>query len=392
MHLQRTPGNQAVQRFSRAKDDGFEMDSGAIATARFAHDFSQIPVYAKSPAAIQTKLMVNAPGDAYEQEADRVAERVMRMSEPQVQRACDCGGRCPKCQAAQPGQEHEHLQVRRVQASDAGQTTAPPVLHEVLRSPGRPLDPATLAFMEPRFGHDFSQVRVHTDAQAADSARAVNALAYTVGQDLIFGAGHYAPSTNEGSRLLAHELTHTLQQREAPAITVHTKPDPAQSDTADTAEEPLATGCPYTAEFVQWNLDASGCPDKGPYGMMRQAKYEIKGGPLDTVKGKVTEQFPPDKIELSPANHPIKRTTSDFPLLGRQFDDCYGFVSDKELPSDFRYKLIQNHIFKGTPIDEVKITFKPGTIEGVSAVSACLHPRKKDSCDFDSSNCKKAAG
>lgn len=66
--------------------------------------------------------------------------------------------------------------------------------------------------MEPRFGHDFSQVRVHTDAKAAESARAVNALAYTIGQDVFFGLGEYMPSEITGQRLLAHELTHVLQQ------------------------------------------------------------------------------------------------------------------------------------------------------------------------------------
>jgi len=90
--------------------------------------------------------------------------------------------------------------------------TVPPIVHEVLRSPGQPLDAQTRTFMEPRFGHDFSHVRVHSDAKAADSARAVNALAYTVGQDVVFGDRQYAPETYEGKRLLAHELTHVVQQ------------------------------------------------------------------------------------------------------------------------------------------------------------------------------------
>ncbi len=85
-------------------------------------------------------------------------------------------------------------------------------VHEVLRSPGQPLDATTRAFMEPHFGHDFSGVRVHTDVKAAESARAVNALAYTVGSDVVFGNGHYVPQSNEGRRLMAHELTHVVQQ------------------------------------------------------------------------------------------------------------------------------------------------------------------------------------
>jgi Domain of unknown function (DUF4157) len=89
---------------------------------------------------------------------------------------------------------------------------APPIVHQVLNSPGRPLDASTRSFMEPRFGHDFGRVRVHADMQAARSARAVNALAYTVGSDLVFAQGQYAPHSPEGQRLLGHELTHVVQQ------------------------------------------------------------------------------------------------------------------------------------------------------------------------------------
>jgi hypothetical protein len=96
-------------------------------------------------------------------------------------------------------------------SSDA--THIPPSVHDVLRSPGRPLDGATRAFFEPRFGQDFSSVRVHTGPRAAESARAVNAIAYTVGQDIVFGSGWFAPASASGKRLLAHELAHCVQQK-----------------------------------------------------------------------------------------------------------------------------------------------------------------------------------
>jgi hypothetical protein len=88
----------------------------------------------------------------------------------------------------------------------------PPIVHEVLRAPGQPLDLATRAFIGPRLGHDFNDVRVHTDAKAAESARTVNALAYTVGRNVVFGAGQYALHTSEGRKLMAHELAHVAQQ------------------------------------------------------------------------------------------------------------------------------------------------------------------------------------
>ena len=111
-----------------------------------------------------------------------------------------------------------------LQRKDAGERTeaaendtAPPIVHEVLNSPGQPLDAATRAFMEPRFGHDFSQVRVHSGAAAEQSAREVNAQAYTVGHDVVFGVGRFAPGTPEGRRLIAHELTHVVQQTDEAA-------------------------------------------------------------------------------------------------------------------------------------------------------------------------------
>jgi len=104
------------------------------------------------------------------------------------------------------------MTLQRYSRGAAGPATAPPIVHEVLHSPGSPLDAATRAFFEPGFGHDFSRVRVHTDSKAAESARAVNAVAYTVGRDVVFGAGQYQPHAAGGRRLLGHELTHVVQQ------------------------------------------------------------------------------------------------------------------------------------------------------------------------------------
>ena len=174
---------------------------------------------------MQTKLTVNQPGDRYEREADRVADRVMRMSLPgsdtgsavsasgasSLQRMCACGGTCDHCRKEQP-QADGFIQRKRVTEGVPGIAEAPPLVHEVVRSSGRPLDPSTRAFMEPRFGYDFSRVRVHTGPEAASATSSVNALAYTVGSDLVFGEGQYRPETHEGRGLIAHELVHTLQQ------------------------------------------------------------------------------------------------------------------------------------------------------------------------------------
>lgn len=108
--------------------------------------------------------------------------------------------------------------LRTRQTSAAGldrPSLAPPIVQHVLNSPGQPLDQHTRASFEPRFSRDFSHVRVHADSRAADSATAVNALAYTVGHDVVFGGGQYAPNTVEGRSLLAHELTHVAQNTAA---------------------------------------------------------------------------------------------------------------------------------------------------------------------------------
>jgi hypothetical protein len=151
---------------------------------------------------VQAKLKVNAPNDKYEQETDRVAEQVMRMPEPQVQRQ-ECSS--PDCK-----EEDEIVQTKSV---DNAGTVNHSLIQSVLSSPGQPLDATTRSFMEPRFRQDFSRVRVHTDRQAAESARAVNARAYTVGWNVVFGVGQYALQTSVGRRLLAHELTHVVQQK-----------------------------------------------------------------------------------------------------------------------------------------------------------------------------------
>jgi Domain of unknown function (DUF4157) len=157
----------------------------------------------KQEMALQTKLRISEPEDEYEREADRIAEQVMRMPDSLVQ------------QQVNP---EEKLMQRKATPkpttlnSNSSFSETPSIVREALNSPGQPLDSETRIFMESRFKHDLSQVRVHTSPKAEASANAVNALAYTVGSDIVFAAGNYAPFVPEGRRLLAHELTHTIQQ------------------------------------------------------------------------------------------------------------------------------------------------------------------------------------
>lgn len=252
--LQRTIGNQAVQRLLLSRQ-------------------------------LQAKLQISEPGDKFEREADQVADRVMRMPEPQplrqsvdekeenliqpksfsaslaslsVQRKCaECpedGKPCPKCAAeeslqrkplteassplSQPQgnqvlEEEERLNLKPAngQASTSA-LSAPSDIHSSLHG-GEPLPAATRSFFEPRFGVDFGSVRVHANSGAAQVARSVNAKAFTLGQDVVFNTGQYVPETTEGKRLLAHELTHVVQQGGGAQAASHAGQTPSLQKSSD---------------------------------------------------------------------------------------------------------------------------------------------------------------
>ena len=192
LFLQRTVGNQAVQRLMKSK-------------------------------ALQAKLRIGQPGDKYEQEADRVADAVMRMPEPGVQRQVeeeeeDLIQTKPLVNQITPFVQRQVEEEEEILQTKKREGTTPEVTHDLessinaLKGGGQPLAESTRNFFEPRFGYNFSDVRVHTDAKAGESAQAVNALAFTMGRDIVFGMGEYALETSGGLRLLAHELTHVQQQ------------------------------------------------------------------------------------------------------------------------------------------------------------------------------------
>jgi hypothetical protein len=178
--LQQQAGNQAVQAFL----------SGRV---------------------IQARLAISNPGNSEEREADHLAHTIMRAHAGfPVSAPCSCaegGEMCEECQ-----QRQALPAIHRRATAPAAPDQVPGIVSEVLRYPGVPLDSATRAFLEPRFGFDFSHVRIHTGPEAAESARSIGALAFTLGNDLVFGNGQYAPETTAGRTLLAHELVHVRQQ------------------------------------------------------------------------------------------------------------------------------------------------------------------------------------
>jgi len=240
LHLQRTIGNQAVQRLLKADAESLEVESDTTATTRFAHDFSRIPVHAGARSNIQPKLKVNAPRDQYEQEADRVADQVMHMPDlarftgqalmkvpapfrttaetvmrqptpRETEEEIDLEKQramlklvCPECE--------DFLQAKEASPEGVRVSTEFESQIEGVKAGGLPLPESVREFFEPKFGYDFSRVKIHTDARAGDTAKRMNALAYTMGPHIVFAPGQFAPYSHEGKKLLAHELTHVVQQ------------------------------------------------------------------------------------------------------------------------------------------------------------------------------------
>ncbi len=196
---------------------------------------------------LQAKLEVGAVDDPLEKEADRVADRVMRAPEGEPvsegraasSREGTLQRKCSTCA------EEEKIQ-RKAEGAPAGGVAAPPIVHHALESPGESLDGATRAFLEPRFGRDLADVRVHTGAQAAASAAAVRARAVTVGRDIVFGAGQYSPRSAGGRWLLAHELAHVAQSAEGAVPSIRRCPDAASTSEFDGKATAIKARAEYT--------------------------------------------------------------------------------------------------------------------------------------------------
>lgn len=177
------------------------------------------------------KLRISQPGDQYEREADRMTEAVMRMRDPaveasvpanpgrqppQVQRACSGCREEINGRSTEQAEAAEVLQAKEVPGLTPAVNAGTQSKTHAQPSAGQPLVPHLRAYFEPRFKQDFRNVRVHTGRAAADAAHSVNALAYTTGDEVVFGAGQYAPETTAGRGLLAHELAHVVQQKNMP--------------------------------------------------------------------------------------------------------------------------------------------------------------------------------
>ncbi|PWU14374.1 MAG: hypothetical protein C5B50_17500 [Verrucomicrobia bacterium] len=224
LELQQQAGNQAVQHLLR---------SGGI----------------------RPKLAVSNPNDPEEQEADRVADQVMRSPEGQV-----FGRFVPGIEASNHMREElrEKPPFRRSATKTSAALNVPKLVADVLSSPSQSLAPPTQAFFEARFGHDFSRIRVHTDEKASHSARNINALSYSIGNHLVFGSGQFDPESRTGRLLLAHELTHSIQQEEVGQASIQRQAAPVEDPAAvppQTTEE-IDTSTPHQPPVAEGRSSA----------------------------------------------------------------------------------------------------------------------------------------
>lgn len=270
LHLQRTIGNQAVQHLLEANTRDVKGDATTTEIARFGYDFGRIPIHSpgrspvqaqlplrsesSSPVAakaerlgdeelfsprtgqsgalncsripafahnlpgqfktpsrlIQPKLLIGQANDPLEHEADCIADKVMLIRGPDLSVAAVPSHVSRKCVAC----EEENAKTLQTTQPDSREVDDP-VASEIrtLQDSGSPLPKPPRVFFESRFGHDFTAVRIHSDSHSARLARSLNARAFTLGRDIVFGAGEYSPETSEGTRLLAHELAHVVQQK-----------------------------------------------------------------------------------------------------------------------------------------------------------------------------------
>ncbi len=278
----------------------------------------------------ESNLSISQPNDFLEQEADRVADQVV--SDSSILAPSDLSS-------------DELFSPLMRKHNGENNSSSPIGVSSAIQSPGRKMDSQTQSFMEHRFGHNFNQIRVHDDANAAASAKGINAKAYTVGNDIVFGNSQYRPNTQEGKHLLAHELTHSVQQESTgPKLSRQedTETDDAASPpTVETAEDVGRGGGRFDA-----TIDRNNC--------LLTALMKVKFNYVDTPEAwpndrlknqwqrkfvrKVTNRWS-GKYDLEPESPPCEGETCNRLSVAVQvqpvetdehFDVTVGYTSDFE--------------------------------------------------------------
>lgn len=233
---------------------------------RLGYNFSQVCVRNDASKIPQTKLTVDQPRDKYEQEADKIAGQVMQMPGAQFLRGAGLSEQikgthirrqCSICEKEARTRLKEEQETLRTKGVSGDVPSATPDLESsiiALKGGGQPFTASVSAFFEPRLGYDFSHVRIHTSGRAAEAAQMINARAFTISRDIFFGQGEYQPDSNQGRRLIAHELTHVMQQGAARPLV------PQSMRSTSTTTPILSRLAPQTARLQRTTADPSKAP------------------------------------------------------------------------------------------------------------------------------------
>jgi hypothetical protein len=283
-----------VQENSLPENEKTLINKGKLPITSF-HSFGDIPLFSGCNKGIQPKLKVNSPDDKYEKEADRVAETVMRMPDPDLQR-----------QPVEEDEEEEVIQTKKREHTPEASTLNNTKL-DSLNSGGQPLPDGAKGFFEPRFGFDFGKVRIHNDESAHEAARSINARAFTTGRNIVFGKGQYAPDSDSGRRLLAHELTHVVQQNSNPTIQpmiqrwVYLGKEYWKVPSWGARDVPV-----YTGTQDEWKSELDNIDDKDEYRESLQGFLEVSNDPSIVNRTK-----PPSYIGNVPYKNTITRAPNN---------------------------------------------------------------------------------
>jgi hypothetical protein len=273
---------------------------------------------------MRTQVMRRVQQGAGNHKTQQLVSQLRRPSSIQrqlIQRECSCGGTCSSCQSKGFHEEEEESKVMQRQATAAGPGGGMVDASVIpADSPGHPLDPSTRAFMEPRLGSDFSDVRVHTDARAAKSASALSADAYTTGRDIYFAAGKYTPTSHDGQHLLAHELTHTVQQANG---AISPAASPAKSTGPHLPSQKLVLGQPgdryeqEAEEKAKRVMNAPSAPKRKESQDTALVQSGAKGRPVQTVQRQpdagVPDPTPDAAVHGAYVNNPTPAPDSGSP-------------------------------------------------------------------------------
>ena len=281
--------------------------------------------------------------------------------------------------SAPPGQVHPLVDLQRLAGNQAVQRllqqepgerspvgAVPTIVHEVLTAPGQPLDLATRALMERRFGHDFGRVRVHADSRAAESARSVLARAYTVGPHIVFGDGQYAPGTHQGSELLAHELAHTVQQAGVASTQLSVVSDAVSERNAESAGHDIANGRGISTGLQAAAAGLARAPvaiDSPPQEEREVSSKFTPGGftDEDLDPAHLARRLPPTQAEL---NEEAARL-GEKQARRRKFWNLWDRIEDLPL-ADMRDAIVTSPLFRKTIADlDLIFTTSPPTVFGV---------------------------